>query len=258
MLSSSRSLASDVGTSSSYKGSTSKAARDLRDGIGEWAKDRAKTPGRPMPQRVVGQALNIPVFARRVGDAPSGSGTSGSGKQSAPRRVAHDYASTAGRAAALARAFREGDRAALEKAGLDFDELQSLPSQAEMARAILDVVCDAQNSSDIPTEEQRDIASQLLDWVLDDVKNPVPPTAAATAEYAIGVMIAEIFISESGEVSSTDVTSRAEFVDAVYDTSIQLASRAELSEERTPPDRIADAIERGLRSLRHIYRTGEI
>lgn len=249
-----------MGTSSSYKGSTSKVGRALRDGVDQWADGRAGGQKTRIPDGVVAQALKIPVFSRRSSGGGGGGGAGGGGgtgrKQSAPRRDARAYAATASRAAHLARAFREGDREALAKAGLDFDSLSALPTRAEMVRAILDVVCEAQTSSDIPAEEQRDIAHHLLEWMLDTDENPSTPDAAATAEHAIGVMIAEIFISESDEFTSTGSVSREDFIDEVYDTSHQLAARANLSETGASPDAIDSTIERGLRYLRRIFKDG--
>ncbi|MCJ1697593.1 hypothetical protein MT349_17565 [Rathayibacter caricis] len=251
-----------MGTSSSYKGSTGKVGRALRDGIDQWEDGQASGQKARIPEGVVAQALKIPVFSRRSsGGGGGGGGASGGGggtgrKQSAPRRDARAYAATASRAANLARAFREGDREVLAKAGLDFDSLSAMPTRAEMVRAILDVVCEAQTSSDIPAEEQRDIAHHLLEWMLDTDVNLSTPDAAATAEYAIGVMIAEIFISESDEFTSTSSVSREDFIDEVYDTSHQLAARANLSEAGASPDAIDSAIERGLRYLRRVYKDG--
>ncbi|WP_026530173.1 hypothetical protein [Haematomicrobium sanguinis] len=248
-----------MGTSSSYKGSTSKVSRVLRDGVDQWAQSQTDTAKTPIPERVVAQALKIPVFPRRSsgggGGGTAGGGTLGGGrKQSSPRRDARVYAATAGRAANLARAFREGDRETLAKAGLDFDKLSALPTRAEMVRSILDVVCEAQTSSDIPNEEQRDIAGRLLDWMLDPEQNATLPDAAATAEHAIGLMIAEIFLSESGEFTSQDAVTREEFVDDVYEASQHLAARANLSERGASQEAIDAAIERGLRFLRRTYR----
>ncbi|GAA2974678.1 hypothetical protein JOD63_000387 [Microbacterium terrae] len=246
-----------MGTSSSYKGSTGKVGRALRDGVGQWADGQSAGQKSRIPEGVVAQALKIPVFSRRSSGGGGGGAGGGTGrKQSAPRRDARAYAATASRAANLARAFREGDREALTKAGLDFDSLSALPTRAEMVRAILDVVCEAQTSSDIPAEEQRDIAHHLLEWMLDTDVNPSTPDAAATAEHAIGVMIAEIFISESDEFTSTGSVSREDFIDEVYDASHQLAARANLSEAGASPDAIDSAIERGLHSLRRIFKDG--
>lgn len=249
-----------MGTSSSYKGSSSKVSRDLREGLDAWSDAQANGPKSPVPEGVVAQALKVPVFSRGSrggggGGGPAGGGGASAGprKQSAPRRDARAYASTASRAAQLARAFREGDRETLERAGLDLDKLAAMPSRSEMVRAILETVCQGDTSSDIPNEEQREIAGRLLEWMLDDEENQSIPDAAATAEHAIGLIIAEIFLSEAGERSSTDAVSRERFVEEVYETSQHLAARSNLSKSGTTAKSIDKAIEKGLRYLRRIH-----
>ncbi len=254
-----------MGTSSSYKGSTSKVSSGLRDGVDQWSQSQTADIKTPVPQNVVAQALKIPVFPRSSrGSGGGGGGGAGGGggggqqgggskKQSSPRRNARAYASTASRAAGLARAFREGDREALAKAGLDFDQLSSLPSRPELVRAILDIVCDADMGSDIPAEEQREIAAHLLDWMLDTEMNPTPPDAVATSEHAIGLIVAEIFLSEAGEFTSTEGTTREEFVDGVYETSQHLAAGSNLSQTGASQAEIDKAIERGLKWLRRTH-----
>jgi len=251
-----------MGTSSSYKGSTSKVSRVLRDGVSDWAGSQDGGAPTALPESVIAQALKIPVFPRSSGGGGGGGGGAGGGgaprggKQSSPRRDARAYASTASRAAGLARAFREGDHATLEKAGLDFNKLSSMSTRSEMVRAILDVVLEAQTSSDIPTEEQRDMAGALLDWMLDTDQNPDLPDAAATSEHAIGLIVAEIFLSESGEFTSRDGLTREQFIDSVYDASQQLASRANMSDHGASQGSIDKAIESGLRILRRLYPKG--
>lgn len=254
-----------MGTSSSYKGSTSKVSRALRDSVDQWSQNQDGSSKNPIPENVVAHALSIPVFSRSGGSSGgSGGGAGGarqtgggSRKQSAPRRDARAYASTASRAASLARAFREGDREALAKVGLDFDKLAGLPNRGELVREILNVVCGPEMGSDIPAEEQREIAAHLLDWMLDAELNPAPPDAAATAEHAIGLIIAEMFLSEAGEVTSTDTFTREEFVEGVYDASQQLAGRSNLSQKGVSPQEIDAAIQKGLRWLRRTYARGD-
>lgn len=251
-----------MGTSSSYKGSTSKISLDLRDGVDQWASTQGDGSKTSMPENVVAQALKIPVFSRsRGGRGGEGGGAAGGGsiasggirKQSSPRRDGRMYTATASRAATLARAFRDGDRETLAKAGLNFDSLAALPSRSEMVRAILDVVCDAEMGSDIPAEEQREIAGRLLDWMLDSEMNPVAPDAVATAEHAIGLIIAEVFLSEAGEFTTTEGATREEFVDGVYEASQHLAARSNLAQSGAEQASIDLAIEKGLKWLRRTY-----
>ncbi|QDG63995.1 hypothetical protein [Pseudarthrobacter sp. NIBRBAC000502771] len=250
-----------MGTSSSYKGSTSKVSSALRDGVDKWSQSQTDDTKTPVPESLVAQALKIPIFRRSSGDGP-GSGGAGAGggggqgggqKQSSPRRDARAYSSTASRAASLARAFREGDREALAKAGLDFDQLAALPSRSELVRAILDIVCGADMGSDIPAEEQREIAAHLLDWMLDTEMNPTPPDAVAVSEHAIGLIIAEMFLSEADEFTSTPEVTRAEFVEGVYESSQHLAARSNLSQASVSQQELDKAIQKGLKWLRRTY-----
>ena len=256
-----------MGTSSSYKGSTSKVSRALRDSVDQWKQSQDGDSKSPVSEKVVAQALNIPVFSRSGGGSGGSGGGSGGGgvrqatggsrKQSGPRRDARAYASTASRAASVARAFREGDREALAKVGLDFDKLAGLPTRGELVREILGVVCGPEMGSDSPAEEQREIAAHLLDWMLDTELNPAPPDAAATAEHAIGLIIAEMFLSEAGEVTSADTFTREEFVEGVYEASQQLAGRSNLSQKGASQQEIDAAIQKGLRWLRRTYARGD-
>jgi hypothetical protein len=249
-----------VGTSSSYKGSSGKIPKAMREGFEDWAKSQSKDDKTDLPKEVVAQALRIPLFSRTSGGGDGAGGTSAAneesgGRQSAPKRNISSYARTAGRAAELARAFRAGDREAIERAGLDFDSLSVLSSHAEIVRAIVDVVCAAQTTSDIASEEQRQIAGKLVDWMLDDTLNTQLPDAAETAEHAIGLIAAEIFISEAGDtlVGSDDV-SRDELIERITETSQALAAQANLASGSTDADSIAKAITRGVRALRKIYK----
>lgn len=243
-----------MGTSSSYKGSNSAASRKIRDGVTNWTQAQTSGTGTSMPEGVVALALSIPRFSRTPGTGDGGGSISGGqGKQSGPQRSAHAYASTASRAAGLARAFREGDREALSEAGLDLDTISQMPSRAEMVRAIVEAVCDADMGSDIPSEEQREIAAHLLDWMLDTDTNTKVPDAAATAEHAIGLIVAEIFLSEAGEYSSEEGVSRDDFINTVYETSMVLAAKANLGRSGASQEAIDKAIEKGLRFLRRTY-----
>lgn len=247
-----------MGTSSSYKGSTSKNARGLRDGLSDWSKDSGADGQTPLPESVLSKALFIPKFTRGAGGGGGPSGGSGGGGssrsgQSSPQRSARAYAATAGRAAGAARAFREGNAEALQREGLDFEKLSALPSRAEMVRAILDAVCEAQDASDIPNEEQREIALHLIDWMLDTDINPSVPSTAEIAEHSIGLIVAEVFLSETNEFTPPGKT-REQFVEQVYDVSQNLASRADLSSKTAASQRtIEEAIEKGLKFLRRLY-----
>lgn len=255
-----------MGTSSSYKGSSGKIPKGLRDGLDDWADSQSGDAAKPsrIPENVVAQALRIPRFTRGSSGGASGGGAGGGGdaggsaggKQSSPQRLAKSYSGTASRAAALASAFRSGDRDQLEKAGLNFDELSKLPSRAELVRAIVDVVCEAQSESTIPNEEQRAIAGKLVDWMLDGDQNQSVPDAEATARYAIALIASEVFLTEAGpSLRGRNGMTRDQMIAEVNETSQALAARANLSANSADAPAIAKAIEQGIRHLRTIYKT---
>jgi len=231
----------------------------MREGFEDWAKSQSKDAKSDLPAAVVAQALRIPLFSRSSGGQGGVGGASGAseatgGHQSAPKRNVSSYARTAGRAAELAHAYRAGDREALERAGLDFDALSRLSSHAEVVRAIVEAVCAAQTTSDIASEEQRQIAGNLVDWMLDDSLNAELPDGAEIAEYAIGLIAAEIFISEQGDsLVGTDDVPRDELIERINETSQALASKANLAASSSDADSLAKAITRGIRALRRIY-----
>ena len=254
-----------MGTSSSYKGSSGKIPAAMRDGLNDWADSQTGANHSAIPESVIAQAIRIPVFSRSSGSgggggAGGGSGGSGTGggsgkgsKQSAPKRSAHAYASTAGRAAAIAQAFRAGDREELARLGLNLDKLSSMPSRPEMVRAIVEAISEAQPGSDIPSEEQRQVAGYLVEWMLDTEVNQRVPDAAEVAEHAIGLIIAEIVLSEADEMESREGLSRDEFIDEVHETAQRVAAKADLKNAGTSADAMTKTIERGIRVVRKIY-----
>jgi len=257
-----------MGTSSSYKGSSGKIPAAMRDGLNDWAESQTAGNHTAIPESVVAQAIRIPVFSRSSGsDGGSGGGGSGAsgtgggsrkgGKQSQPQRSARAYASTAGRAAAIAQAFRDGDREELARHGLDLDKLSKMSSRAEMVRAIVEAISEAQPGSDIPSEEQRQVAGYLVDWMLDTELNQEMPDAAEVAEHAIGLIIAEIVLSEADEMESREGISRDEFIDQVHETSQRVAAKADLKNAGAGADAMTKSIERGIRTVRKIYSPKE-
>lgn len=253
-----------MGTSSSYKGSSGKAPKAIREGLEDWAGSQTDKNHTDLPKQVVAQALNIPSFSRSSGSGggsgggASGGGATGGGGQSSPQRSISSYARTAGRAASVAGAFRSGDRVELERAGLDFDTLAALSSNAERVRAIVDVICAADPNSDIASEEQRAIAGKLVDWMLDDTINQSIPDSADAAEHAIGLIAAEIFLSEAGDsLISGDGVSRDEMIDRINETSQAIAAQADIGKTGTDAKSIEKAITTGVKKLRGIYSQGK-
>ncbi|ORB43512.1 hypothetical protein BST41_05145 [Mycolicibacterium porcinum] len=94
-----------------------------------------------------------------------------------------------------------------------------------------------------------------MDWMMDDALNSELPDAAETAEHAIGLIAAEIFISEAGDtLVGNDDVSRDELIDGINETSQVLAAQANLAAGATDAASIEKAITKGVRALRKIYK----
>ncbi|CQD20035.1 hypothetical protein BN000_04736 [Mycobacterium europaeum] len=90
---------------------------------------------------------------------------------------------------------------------------------------------------------------------MDESLNSELPDAAETAEHAIGLIAAEIFISEAGDtLVGNDEVSRDELIDGINETSQVLAAQADLASGATDAASIEKAITKGVRALRKIYK----
>jgi uncharacterized heparinase superfamily protein len=158
-------------------------------------------------------------------------------------------AGTAGRAATAAYAFRAGDAATLETLGLNFAELTALGDQYEIARRIAYAACERADST-IEDHEQRLVAADVAEWVL--TQDGAPPTPEEIVRHAIGQIIADAILSETGEIINN--SDHADVAEAeVRDVAEALAARAELSVNGVSETQFTQAIEQGIETLRAIY-----
>jgi hypothetical protein len=264
-----------MGTSSSYSGSSGKPGKDLRTELDAWLDNvdgiPPPTPGEKpdlpqLPLDALTPALFVPAVGRRAGGGAGGNGGStggasvgggagsGGGGRTSGRNIA-GYANTAGRAAAAARALREGDREALDNLGLDFDRLSALPNRFEMVRDIVEAVCAAQSESSIDAEEQRAIAAQVADWVLNPNINASTPASEDVAREAIALIASQVYLTEAtAQVDKhSDTVDRAKFEERVAETAQTLASTAKLSNTGATARDISKAIRRAITGLREIH-----
>jgi hypothetical protein len=262
-----------MGTSSSYSGSGGKPGKDLRTELDAWLGDvesqqPAPTGQKPdlpeLPISALTPALFIPAVGRGSrggggggtgGGGTAGGGAGGGGGGRASGRTIAGYASAAGRAAAAARALREADRETLEELGLDFDRLTALPNRFEMVRDIVEVICEAQTESSIDAEEQRAIAAQVANWVLDPDINAETPPSEDVAREAIALIATQVYLTEAtAQVDQHSVTvDRAKFEGRVAETAKSLASTAKLSKTGASAGDISKAIRRAISGLRKIH-----
>lgn len=259
-----------MGTSGAYSGSGGKNGKAVRDAIGDYLDGLSggdASPGDRPPldstavQRVI-HLIRPRSSGGRGGDGPSGGGgggrSSGGGTGSrsggGPRRSAAGSARTAGRAAAAAYAFRTGDTATLERLGLDYSELRSLGDEFEVLRRIVDMACAAPDST-IEDHEQRLVAAEVGEWVLEQERDGSPPTPEEIVRQTIATIIAETLLVESG-----DLVNRTEHADVaerdIRDAAEALAARATLSVDGATEDEISRAVEAGLETIRDIVGGG--
>jgi len=142
-----------------------------------------------------------PRASQGGGGGPAGSvgGSSGAGGRSGgPQRSAAASARSAGRAAAAAYAYRTSDATTLERLGLDYNELRALGDEFEVLRRIVDVACGSPDST-IEDHEQRRIAADVAEWVLEQGRDGNPPSPEEIVRQAIATLIAETLLVESGD-----------------------------------------------------------
>lgn len=254
-----------MGTSSSYSGSGDRPTKDLQDSLTDWLdrlpKDPQSDQERPKldPNSLLGAVqLLRPRSGGGGGDGPGGGG-GGAGRAPGSRsgggaiRSAVVSAGTAGRAAAAAYAFRTGDAAALERLGLNYDELSALGSPTEVARRIVDAACGPRTDSTIVDHEQRLVAADVAEWVIREQEAGSLPTPEEITRHAIATIIAEAVLVETA--ASTEAHELGEMTESeVRDSAEALAAKAALSVEGATEAEFSTAIEAGLETLRKITR----
>lgn len=271
-----------MGTSASYSGSGSKPAKDLRQKIAEWLDSQQGTPqpdgeqqqtppaSTTIPSEALLPSISLlrPMSGGRSrsgggGGVGTGGSSGGSDKPTKSRsgggaqRSVQRSASTAGRAAAAAYAFSQGDRQTLEKLGLSFDELQQIDNPLDLVNKIVDAACGAQDDSTIDGHEQRIVAAEVADWVLTQSDNGGQPSAEDIVRKSIACVVSEVIASETGEMLrqgewSPEVT--AKFDHELREGAEVLAEQAELSINGVTDDEFAKAIEKGIETLRNIIK----
>jgi len=257
-----------MGTSGAYSGSGGKDGNAIRDTIGDYLDGLTGDSGDGKPDDE--RPRLDPNDLRRVinlirprpsggggGDGPGGggggaSGSGGTGGRSGggPRRSAAASARTAGRAAAAAYAYRTGDAATLERLGLDYNELCGLGDEFEVLRRIVDMACTAPDST-IEDHEQRRVAAEVAEWVMEQERDGVPPSPEEIVRQTIATIIAETLLVESGDlVNGSDQADIAE--NDIRDAAEAIAAQATLSVDGATEDEISRAVEAGIETLRHI------
>jgi hypothetical protein len=261
-----------MGTSGAYSGSGGKDGKAVRDAVSEYldglpGSDAPESPNEDRPP------LNLAALQRVInlirprssgiagGDGSGGGGgngraSSGASSRSAggPQRSAAASARTAGRAAAAAYAYRTGDVATLERLGLDYHELHGLGDEFEVLRRIVDMACAAPDST-IEDHEQRLVAAEVGEWVLEQARDGSPPTPEEIVRQTIATIIAETLLVESGDlVNGHEQADVAE--SDIRDAAEAMAAQASLSADGATEDEISHAVEAGIETIRGIVGDG--
>lgn len=279
-----------MGTSGSFGGSGGKDAKDLRDNIAAWldgdgdgdgggfggdegsaaadgnpdgAVNPQGTPGGGTPPPIdLGAAVRLLLRSRGGGgDGPGGGGGGardggGGGRSSGGvTRSVGRVSRAAGRAGRLALAYSSGDRAVLQDAGLNYDELRALGDPVAIGLKIVEAAFEAQADSTLADAEERDIVAEVVAWILEH-----PADRAPTPEDVVRKTI-ESAITEAAltEISSTMYDKAATFAERqsveqqIRDVAAEYAAQADLSSTGATEQEMATAIETGIRDIGIIF-----
>jgi hypothetical protein len=275
-----------MGTKNSYSGGGGKPGKDLRQNLEEWLDglpDFGPPPdGNPPPDappdvppdiRPLRPEQLLPalgLFRPRTGggaDGPGGGGgaagaggwgTDGDAGGGAQRSVAGS-SRTAGRAAAAAYALRTGNAQVLQELGLDYDSLRSNPDVADVARQIMVAACGPLPDGTIEEDEQRVVAAQVAQYVLEANADGAPPAPEEVVRETIAVIIFEAVSNETAAMlhnGQRPAWATAEAERLMRETAQALALRARLSPDGPTPIEFSEAIARGIETMREIWGNG--
>lgn len=275
-----------MGTSGAYTGAGGKAGKAIAGGLSDWLDALPSDGGGGQPTPADGALNGTPAPPQVVQLPPkvmsgllgllrpsSGSGSGGGGMGGTGRgsgggaggggggsvrtgsgRSTRRLSSVGGRAAAGAYAYASGDRATLDRLGLNYDALRALGDPFEVTRQIVVAVCGQRASGTLEDDEERHVAATVADYVLMQSIDGAPPDIDDVARYAIATIITEVLSSELGEA----LRERPAEVAAVAESELQeaaaaVASHATLSATGPTENELSVAIESGIETLRAIY-----
>jgi len=264
-----------MGTSGAFGGSGGKDAKDLRDNIAGWltdvpgapagdadaeGNDGIVVPGGPrvsVPVPNVDLRPAIRILNKRGGgsDGPGGGGSAGGG---GARRSIGTTSRAAGRAGALARAYTAGDRAYLERAGLNYDNLLAFGDMVSVGTQLVEAAFDTQADSTIEDDESRAIVASVVEWILESPEGQTP-SPDEIVRRSIELIIADVTLTEVGDRIRSEPSrdKRAAAEQEIRDAAEIYASQVTLTNTGASEREIAAAIEGGIRELGQIFGAGE-
>lgn len=276
-----------MGTSGAFGGSGGKDAKDLRDSIAHWLTDAAAPSAPAASDDASGEAgphtgesdsskpilpttsIDLrPVIRILMGRGGGGDGLGGGGGTSSggtssghsgggARRSTRTTSRAAGRAGVLARAYASGDRASLERAGLNYDSLLALGDMVAVGTKIVEAAFDTQADSTIADDESREIVAAIVEWILECPADQTP-TPDEIVRRSIELMIAEVTLTEAGNrIRSEPRDKRPAAEQEIRDAATVYVSQLNLTNTGASELEIATAIEGGIRELGQIFGVSE-
>jgi len=163
---------------------------------------------------------------------------------------------TAGRAAAAAYALRTGNAGVLRDLGLDYESLRSNHDVVDVARQIMVAACGPLPDGTIEEEEQRVVAAQVAQWVLEENAGGDPPSPEEIVRETIACVIFEAANNETAAMvhdGRHPEWATAEVERRMRETAQALALRIQLSPEGPTPTEFSEAIAQGIEAMRDIW-----
>jgi hypothetical protein len=194
-------------------------------------------------------------------DGPGGGGGAGTGgaggRSGGATRSSAASAGTAGRAAAGAYAYATGDAETLASLGLDYSALRTLDDNFEVVREIVSSAFEsAPPDSSITDHEQRLVAADIAEWVIEESTAGHTPTPEDVVRKTIAAIVAQATVVETGDLAGHHANG-ALSEDEIREAAEVLASQAQLSVDGATDEEFAKAIEDGIETLRAIKEAAE-
>lgn len=276
-----------MGTSGAFGGSGGKDAKDLRDDIADWLTDTYSpaapsadgevtpneghvpggpgVPGVPIPNIDLGPTIRMLTGRSGASDGPGGGGGGASGgsgnrgrSSGGAQRSVGATSRAAGRAGALARAYASGDRASLERGGLNYDQLLALGDMVTVGTRIVEAAFDTQADSTIADDESRETVAEIVEWILEAPPGQTP-SPDDIVRRSIELIITNVTLSEVGDRIRADPSreKRRAAEQEIRDAAEVYASQVTLTNTGASEQEIAGAIEGGINELGQIFGGGK-
>jgi hypothetical protein len=276
-----------MGTKNSYTGGGGKPGKDLRQNLEDWLNelpDLGRPPNAdPRPDAPADVPPDVPslrpeqllpalgLFRSRGGghsDGPGGGGGAGTaaggsraggGARGGAQRSVAGSSRAAGRAAAAAYALRTGNAQLLQELGLDYDSLRNNPDIADVARQIMVAACGPLPDGTIEEEEQRVVAAQVAQYVLEANADSAPPAPEEIVRETIACILFEAVSTETAAMLHDGKRSARATVDderQMREAAQVLALRVRLPPDGPTPTDFSEAIAQGIETMHEIWGIG--